>query len=74
MKEQNAYNLLYDLMEKIDAFMEEHARPPQHVKVNASIWRDALDKHGAPRILHISRVVCGQTVWPVSNVEYIVVK
>jgi len=73
-KEHNAYNLLHDLMEKIDDYHATEGHAPYIVDVNAGLWTDASSIDGFPPILYISRVVCGQTVWPKSNVEYISVK
>ncbi len=74
MNDKNAYNLLHDLMEEIDKCYDTKGRPPYAVEVNNEIWNAASSIDGFPPSLYTSRVVCGQTVWPVSDVDYISVQ
>ena len=71
MNDKTPYNLVILLQEEIDRYYNENGISPSRVEVNADMWREASAIHGFPDSVYVSRVVCGQTVWPVSGVEYI---
>ena len=66
-----AYTLLSDLREEIDGYYSDNGIPPQKVEVNRDLWDQACSLSAFPSSVYESRVVCGQTVWPVSNVKCI---